>query len=269
MASPKTQSCIDGQLYLPRDYYIPMSTVITWSKTAEGFVIGSDGRNTDAETGRIISDDAQKIFSVEQSSVRLAYALAATARIGQGPGLVIFDFGIETALAFQRLAVRKWSDWPQYARALMNSIHHALDKARTASGLSLATTTETYVFIGGLHRGRQVAGHIHFFHGIMSSEADLALYPSEFNGPPFGSRIVFNLIDGDDPRFLQYSRPKRNAVFSLFDGIERAEKDIRAHYDPEALNVDPGVCKGVGGRVQIATVTLSQGFKWVSGFEPA
>ena len=75
MTFPQNHFCIggDGELYLPRDYYIPMSTVITWFRTVEGFVIGSDGRNTDAETRRIISDEVQKIFPVEQPRVRLAY----------------------------------------------------------------------------------------------------------------------------------------------------------------------------------------------------
>src|SRR5580658_5858004 len=128
---------IDGELCLPRDYCIPMPTVITWFRTVEGFVIGSDGRNSD-ETGQITTDEAQKIFPVEQRHVRLAYAVAATARIGPGRAQVDFDFTTETALAFERLGVRRWKDWYRYAGALTDSLLQALNKARNASTRTLA-----------------------------------------------------------------------------------------------------------------------------------
>src|SRR5580700_3187858 len=96
MTTPKMLPCPcsdDGELYLPRDYYIPVSTVITWFRTVEGFVVGSDGRNSDAETRQIVSDDTQKIFPIEQPpGLRLAYALAGTISMGQGPGRIMFDF---------------------------------------------------------------------------------------------------------------------------------------------------------------------------------
>jgi hypothetical protein len=44
--------------------------------------------------------------------------------------------------------------------------------------------------------------------------------------------------------------------------------DILAHYNPEALAIDEPSCRGVGGRVQIGTVTFGEGFRWVPGFEP-
>lgn len=51
-------------------------------------------------------------------------------------------------------------------------------------------------------------------------------------------------------------------------GIERVKKDILAHYDPEAIKIDETLRCTVGGRVQIATVTLSSSFQWVPGYEP-
>ncbi len=201
--------------------------------------------------------------------MRLAYALAATIRIGHDSGSVVFDFPAETARAVNRLATRTWNDWTLYMRALMRSLSQALDSARESSGCTPDIPTETFIFVGGFYEKRQNSGHILFRHGTTSSEAELSLHPSGFNSPPFGSPAIIDLIDKQDPQFLKYSQPRRDAVFTLSEGIDRAEKDIRAHCDPVALKVDPDRCGGIGGRIQIATVTRSQGFKWVAGFEPA
>ena len=56
---------------------------------------------------------------------------------------------------------------------------------------------------------------------------------------------------------------------TLQQGIDRVHKDILLHYDPEARELDEKACSHIGGRVQIATVTFAEGFKWVPGFEPA
>jgi hypothetical protein len=55
---------------------------------------------------------------------------------------------------------------------------------------------------------------------------------------------------------------------TLQQGIDRVHRDILLHYDPEARKIDEKACSHIGGRVQIATVTLSNGFKWVPGFGP-
>jgi hypothetical protein len=258
----------DGQFYIPSDYCIPMSTVITWFRTVEGFVIGSDGRNSDAETHQVITDDAQKIFPVERPHVRLAYALAHTIRLGRAADQVMFDFPTEVPRAFEVLSARRRTDWQLYLRALAKTLSERLNASRNSSGLTLDKPTETYIFLGGYFEKRVKVGHIHFRHGAVSSEAEPYVHPPEFNAPPFGSEAVFDLISKGDSRFSQYSEPKRKNVFTLSEAISRAEKDIRAHCDLEALKLDPDRCRGIGGRVQIATVTFTHGFRWVRGFEP-
>jgi hypothetical protein len=244
-----------------------MSTVITWLPTPEGFVIASDGRRSSSENDEILSDDVQKLFPVEQSNVRLAYGLAGTIQMGPTADNVLFDFAIETARAVERLATSK-RNWWQYITALMSELARTLNLLRTSRD-TLAKPTNTWIFIGGFCGRHLKSGYISFEHGASVTEGKTFNNPAGFIPPPFGSPKVFDLIDAEDDRFLRYAKPRRNSVVTLSSAIERARNDVLAHYDREALKVDPDTCRTIGGRVQIATVTYSEGFRWVPGFESA
>lgn len=51
-----------------------MSTAIVYAYVGDGFVIGADGRRTDSESGLVVRDDVQKIFSIRRNELRLVYA---------------------------------------------------------------------------------------------------------------------------------------------------------------------------------------------------
>jgi hypothetical protein len=53
-------------------------TAIAWVYLSEGFVIGADGRRTDVDSGEIVSDAVQKVFSVKIPNFRLVYAWAGS-----------------------------------------------------------------------------------------------------------------------------------------------------------------------------------------------
>jgi hypothetical protein len=60
---------------------IDMPTAIVKAYTSEGFVIGADGRCTQAESGIVVTDDAQKIFPLSESHRTLAYVFCGTTAI--------------------------------------------------------------------------------------------------------------------------------------------------------------------------------------------
>lgn len=245
----------------------PMSTVIVHFHTPEGFVIASDGRNTSPE-GRVLSDEAQKIFPVNGPTVCLAFGLAGTIRIGTSSDQVIFDFEKEALAISGRLAQNAPKTWWDFVSALARQLNDALNAARRLSGNTLSTPTDTTIFIGGVYGKHLKSAHAVFRHQIAASEAEPYLHPPGFHGP-FGSKAVFDLIESKDSRFAQYSEPERRNVSTLAGAVQRSINDVMAHCDPEALLVDEDKCRGIGGRIQIAQITFRDGFRWLPGYEPA
>jgi hypothetical protein len=257
----------DGELWIPPTFCVSMSTIIVTYRTAEGFVIASDGRNSNPETGEIHSDEAQKIFPIERLNAHLALALAGTIRLGENAGNVVFDFESAAKSTARELADIRLKDWWSYVSEFAAEIDGPLSAARTRCNAALNKSTDTRIFIGGFWGDKIKSADIHFAHGITITETEPRLHPPEFD-VPFGSGRVFEFIEREDARFARYSRPKRGDIRSLSAAIDRAKNDVLAHCDPEALKIDEETCRGIGGRVQIATVTFSEGFRWVPGFEP-
>jgi hypothetical protein len=78
------------------------------------------------------------------------------------------------------------------------------------------------------------------------------------------------LEDLNDQTFSAYQTPLPSPEqITLTQGIESAKNHIHVCSDPRAVEIDPETCSKIGGRVQIATITPSEGFKWVPGYEPA
>ena len=257
----------DGELWLPPSIPIPMATVVSWLMTPEGFVIGSDGRKTDSE-GQSASDNSQKIFPIEGKGLCLAYGLAATIRIGQAAENVLFDFKKETARTVERLALHPPKNWWEFLSAVMVELREALNRARSASNDTLAREAGTYIFMGGIYGKHFKSGHLYFRHGITTSEAEPYIHPPGSIPPPFGSPKVFEALASGDARLARYSNPPRQGIATLASAIERVQNEVLAHCDPEARNVDNAPEWPYGGRVQIASITVRDGFRWVTGFEP-
>lgn len=243
-----------------------MATVISAVRTAEGFVIGSDGRkSTSDDPPKILSDDTQKIFPLVRSGLRLAYGLFGTIRMGESADDVTFDF--EPAIVRAAENVGRRSTWPKYLAALAITLDKSLSAARSAKNLPFAKPDGTIIAIGGYFGTSQVCGHIRFEHEMNATKIEHHNYQPGFSFP-WGHPKVLGLVDGGDVRFATYADPPRHEIVTLAGGIKRVRNDILAHYDPEAFKVDEGLRWRVGGRVQIVTVTSSDGFQWVPGFEP-
>ena len=107
-----------------------------------------------------------------------------------------------------------------------------------------------------------------FAHGLGASDFEPYLHPPGFD-VPHGSTPVFQALDQEDQCFAPYLTPKRTDITTMALAIQRVRKDLQAHCDPEARRLDEVGCRGIGGRLQIATITFKDGFRWVPGFEPA
>ena len=258
----------DGAVWFPRQPPVEMSTVISFISTFEGFVIASDGRASNAESRQKTGDDHQKIFGVEKGDIRIAYGLAETVEIGDGSNIIL-DFVAETATIAAQLAEERPKNWWEFVGALTKRLTDAVNQARADSTCTFSEQKATHRFLGGFYGKHGKSAHINFVHGVLATEGELFIHqcgPGGFVPPPYGSLAVLHLLEGGDARFLQYATPSRPNARTLQAAIQRVMNDVLVHYDPKAIEVDEKLGWTVGGRVQIATVTFSDGFRWVPGF---
>jgi|ERR1017187_150748 hypothetical protein len=253
-----------AELWISPNYCIQMPTVISSVPTAEGFVIGSDGRSRGPDS-EVISDEVQKIFPINKPGIRLAYGIFGTAKFGTETNNILFDFETEIPLAIERMG--KLRNWWEFLSSLAKSLTESLDTQRAEYGNELDPERGTTITMGGFYGRFQKLGHITFNYKEQHTEGEPHNYPPAFSFP-WGSIKLFDLLNEGDQRLAKFAQPSRVGLNTLRDGIERVRKDILMHYDPEARKLDEAVCLGIGGLVQIATVTFADGFRWVSGFEP-
>jgi hypothetical protein len=246
-------------------FCIQMPTAISAVPTLEGLVIGSDGRCCGLDN-EIKSDEVQKIFPIDQPGAKLAYALIGEVKFGQSDVGTLFDFGIEIVCSLQHIGLPEGPR--QYMGRLAVDLRKKFNVARGILKLEPPEGSQTTVVVGGFYGETQRLGYIALTHGPCRTEEETYDFPPG-GSFPFGSIKLIELMRNGDPRFAKYAQPSRIGMKSLRDGIERVRQDILIHYDPEASKVDEKACSHIGGRVQIATVTLTDGFRWVPGFEPA
>lgn len=138
------------------------------------------------------------------------------------------------------------------------------------STAELRGCTISTVFVEGYFRGDPEQAVARFFHEKqVLREPEVSSHPcvQEY---VWGSNEVSRLInETQDPRFARYRVPYSGGEPPLQLAIEIAKNYIQAHSDPAALDVDEKICHAIGGRIHIATITPADGFRWVSGFDPA
>jgi hypothetical protein len=86
-------------------------------------------------------------------------------------------------------------------------------------------------------------------------------------GVPEVSRRLF---DPNDETFKAYRRPiAQDRPTTLSEAVEIAKQYILACSSPLAMELNPQICKTIGGRILIATITYQGGFKWLEGHAPS
>ena len=260
-----------------------MSTVIVRIYTNEGFVIASDGRKTRSEDQSILSDSAQKVFQAQSQANVIAYAIAGVAQLNpEGSDEVVFDFVAEAEKAAGSIAFRKCKNLLGYAVRLCKPIYESLLDGYVSGRIPSLTAdpksrpgqkghTIASFFLAGFYDG--VASHVCArFYTIDGKLADPEVLPyliEPGKAVVYGPREIYYLMfETEDPRLSAYRRPKRRYdEIDLAEAIEISKNYICACADPALCKFDG--CSGVGGRVQIATITPAGGFQWVPDFGPA
>jgi hypothetical protein len=251
-----------------------MPTAIIAFHTQTGFVIAADGRGCSPDLS-IKSDTAQKIFPLKSDVYDLAFAVMGRAEIvAQNMGeekLNLID-EIHRLVALQNPLHSK--GLAGFMTRICRSINQTLARMKERGTISaypgdpaepdLPGLTLSTIFVCGYFRGYPELLEVRLYH------TNQALCDPHIKNPDEvirGSRIVGKLIESEDPRFAKYYAPL-SADPTALEVIEYSKKYIEAHADPAAIEIDPTVCSAIGGHIHIATITRSDGFRWVQGFQP-
>jgi hypothetical protein len=245
-------------------------TAIAAVYVPSGWIIAADGRcRSDDETPTPFdTDQAQKIFAIENENRTFAYSLIGFAGTNDGK----FRLVDEIAKVSEILAHRRFDDCGSYIQKFCHNLQRAVNKARRDGRISEFPDNEhlppdrrnnvfRILFVGYFKQHpwqletrflRDEQNRTHFT--IESVE------PRETTSAITGSDIVANAIYRDnDPRFARYIKPR--IVDTLDWATEYVRGYIEACADPLAVELDP-LCKRIGGHTHIAEITSSGGFKW-------
>ena len=253
-------------------------TAIIRTLTLEGYALAADGRSTGRVDGAILTDSAQKIFPVETTNGTVAYCVCGTVNvISDDRSRVVVDIAEEIRKSAESLTGRRTGSLAGYVTRLFRPVCKALRDAYERGEFSQFASQPTSAY----ERGETIL-HV-YFHGYRDG------YPSSVvarlyhkNGKLAESEIVperlcpYHFVDSpvprigrivlegkEEPLLAAYRQPDiEMTTCTLNLAIERSRAFIAAHTDPEAIAIDP-LCSKVGGHMHIATITRSEGFKWV------
>jgi hypothetical protein len=248
--------------------WIDMSTVVVRVYTPEGFVVGADGRNYNAETKTILSDSIQKIFPIQHVGGVLAYSLSGTSELTPpGSNEILFDLLPWIHKQIIDLSTVKFRSLWHYGHAISESLS---ELPKEAAACVVGNEQPTLIFLDGYYDRRAKRVHIKFFYDGQPPEISVDEIPI---GRPLGvgsQRVYEVLRDKDGPlkhyrvTALKLPEEERN---TLPKAIEAALACISAQCSPEAKEIDDR-CVSMGGRILLATLTRQDGFGWVEGYRP-
>ena len=257
-----------------------MSTAIVMAYTVLGWVIASDGRETSDDDARIISDNERKIFPIQDRSKTLAYALVGTISNDADTGSGAYDLRTEAAREAESIAGRNFETFQEYVNIFAHHLKKIIHKAKMSGRINeypenlnhldpIDRFTIAEILLAGYFRKQPCFAEIKFYHREQVIAAPKKRFEnySPGNAAISGSeKIRFLMINKRDGRFSRYLKPL-GPDSSLKEAGEFAKGYIEACSDPVALEIDP-YCKGIGGHIHMATVTPSDGFGWLPGYEP-
>jgi len=272
-----SESQPDGVLWFAGEVEcVPMPTAIALTYTREGFAIAADGRERDG--GKVITDSCQKIFLISDQNLALAYAFCG--RVGWecdgGKTTVDLRPNIHNVLA-QGSPVRH-TNLLSYTTEFSEGVYGILRQLQSEQKLDplpmkpLDRQGDAYViftmFVAGYVHGKPAWNFVPFMHQNQQllKPAVKADYPLQKQPAIYGPKEISDrLFKYPDPKLSAYrvQRFHQEKEPALVDGIEAMKNYIRACCDPEIAKLDPEMCAGVGGHIQIATVTPEKGFSWI------
>lgn len=272
-------------LWSPTDWnFAKMPTALTRFYVAvDGFLIIADSLSRDRELGTSNTEN-QKLFLVNEPSRKLVYAIMGAARINDPTdSFVALDLVKESKQAVDALATQNPADLLIYAKKFARRLCMALENAKNSKKIKEYPPFPDparpdrcmilTVFFWGYYNGQPVRTDVKITHRNQSLDL-LDVNGTRVGQFPeiLGSRDVANALFGSspDPRLAAYHTPameKPLETLTLDEAKEVAINYIRACDSAAGHIIDPILAPGIGGEVQIATITPTVA-QWMDGYEP-
>lgn len=241
-----------------------MPTAIFRYLTSSGLILAADGKATDLIDTKNQWTNIQKIFEIKGTPA--AYALNGNVGLGGEPELHLGEKFRELVNARTPHPI---PDLVAYAKELAKLLY---------SWLADAKAKELIPYFYGYHEGgsRTTIAHILLFGYCKGTpkEADIWVWhcdqvpgcsaePFDFarqNPRPWGSPPVWNALLSGDPKFSKFVTtkiPPKDEIerTSLLDAAKIGESYIAACDSDEGLELDPVMCRTIGGHVHIAAIS--------------
>lgn len=268
-----------GEVFVCGAYLLDMPTAFVYVHTSEGIVVASDGR---VKTGDDIStDDAQKIFFIPGQ--KLVYGTMGVATLTIGGKTDMIDVQREIDKRVFRVGTHQHISFDAYAKALCSSAFLRIKNASKDGELDDKFEEDEEMRAGG--DPGYCFGRI-FFWGFHYGSAHMELRLVHDNQIPrmvsvskqanrtwnvYGSIKVYDALrDRENHAFDEYriDAMKKDHGITKAEGIEIAQRYIKACQTPQALVLDPKYCPGIGGNAQIAIVAPDGMPYWEEGYSP-
>ena len=238
-------------------------------------MIAADGRMRKREGGKVevVKDDVQKIYPIPGES--LVYVLYGNMMLGKDEadsGPIVVDLASEVATAVASLVGQKFDDAVQYAESLSTPLLNRLTEASGKKQISRFPARSLdveeglpghligYIFLFGYYNGKACEIDIRLFH--RKHIPDKQVIPAElwigYNPKTWGSLVVAKgLFESAPNPFFEAERkklPKRSDNPNIEEGIAVAKAYISACDSDTGRGLDPDLCPGIGGKIQIAII---------------
>jgi hypothetical protein len=269
----------DFQQFIGDSGVIHGMTAIGRIYTLEGFAVAADGRKSRSADNSAVIDTAQKIFALNDSHISIAYTFAGTVGLtpDDNPDEATFDFIIETRKALATICADIPRTLKEFVVKLSSEIVRSLRDAKSANAFQsypegpLGSEVPdshiiAHILIDGYYRGspgRVNATFVHKNQELLATEVNQVNLDYVMTG--YGSEVIVNLLYCIEDGWISKYRisPQNSATLTLKEGIERVKGYVAACSDMRALELDREHCAAIGGHLHLATITPSDGFKWI------
>ena len=251
-----------------------MPTAIVRGYAEAGFVLAADGLVADPVSGEVLERDRQKIFQI--GSTPAAYCMTGIALIGDKRetrlDTVFFNFIDQVSRQIEQTSINRASSLEDYAQRICSPIYEEFRTACLQPNIDLPVglgkehgepgETILRLFLDGYIGKQAERVEVRFFHenGVPGQprpiREELPTGLIHYGSHPVLVKLRRDNVEHAGPA-IQHESP------DLASMATAARNYIEACSDPEYAKLDPDICRFIGGRTHIATITLKDGFNWI------
>jgi hypothetical protein len=246
-------------------------TAIAMIYTGRSFLIGADGRckaDEGSSSKERETDQAQKIFLIQNKNVHLAYSITGFASTDDGS----FQIVVEAQKQADKIQTERFSNGDDYVRRFCLNLERSTTAAMRDGRikdfpknehLGLEDKARKFrLFFVGYFKGLPLWMEVGFYHEGDKDRIRVRVKHfslDQIGGINIGSTIVAKMMYDQeavvDPRLAKYKKGGNDGLSDYFLSY------LKACCDPVACEIDPQ-CKFIGGHIHAAEIA-ADGIRWL------